>query len=91
MQARTHGKVIISGRTIQTTIGAIVSHAVFLSGGLGDRSNCEAGTISFPNGQILGGQAAQGLYEIALHWDAVHPLYTVISPFVFFVSLLLTV
>jgi hypothetical protein len=39
---------------------------VFLSGGLEDGSNCEAGTISFPNGKTLGDQAAQGLFEITL-------------------------
>jgi hypothetical protein len=31
-----------------------------------DGSNCKAGTISFLNGKTLGGQAAQGLYEITL-------------------------
>jgi hypothetical protein len=60
-QAITQGKVIISGRTIQATIGAMVSHAVFLSSGLGDGSNCEAEVISFPDGKTLGRQAAQGL------------------------------
>jgi hypothetical protein len=39
---------------------------MFLSGGLGDDSNCEAGIISFLNGKTLGGQAVQGLYEITL-------------------------
>jgi hypothetical protein len=29
-----------------------------------DDSNCEVGIISFPNGKTLGGQTAQGLYEI---------------------------
>ncbi len=56
-QAITQGKAIISGRTLQATIGAMVSHAVFLSGGLGDGSNCEAGVISFPDGKTLGGRA----------------------------------
>jgi hypothetical protein len=53
-QARTHGKVVISGSTIKATIGATISHAMLLSGGLGDGSNCMAGTISFPNGKTLG-------------------------------------
>jgi hypothetical protein len=35
-QAGTHGKVFLSGRTIQATIGATISHAIFLSGGLDD-------------------------------------------------------
>jgi hypothetical protein len=61
-----HGKVVISGHTIQATIGATIYHAIFLSGGLDEQSNCTAGTISFPNGKTLGGQAAQGLYEITL-------------------------
>jgi hypothetical protein len=39
---------------------------MFLAGGLDDKSNWEVGIISFPNGQTLGGQAAQGLYEITL-------------------------
>jgi hypothetical protein len=68
-QARTHGKVgkvVIGCRTIQATIGATVSHAIFLSGGMDDISNCEAGVISFPDGKAMSGQAAQGLYEIML-------------------------
>jgi hypothetical protein len=39
---------------------------MFLSGRLDDKCNCEVGVISFPNRQTLGGQAAQGLYEITL-------------------------
>jgi hypothetical protein len=31
-----------------------------------DDSNCEAGIISFPNVKTLGGQTAQGFYEITL-------------------------
>jgi hypothetical protein len=50
----------------QATIGSTASHAMFLSGGLDDDSNSEAGIISFPNGKTLEGQAAQGLYEITL-------------------------
>jgi hypothetical protein len=65
-QARRSGKVIINGKTFQGKIGATASHSMFLAGGLDDKSNCEVGIISFPNGQTLGGQAAQGLYEITL-------------------------
>jgi hypothetical protein len=65
-QARSHGKVVIGGRTIQVTVGATISHAVFLSSAMDDDSNCESGIISFPNGKTLSGQAAQGLYEIML-------------------------
>jgi hypothetical protein len=63
-QARSHGKVVI--RTIQATIGATISHAVFLSGAMDDERNCKSGIISFPNGKTLSGQAAQRLYEITL-------------------------
>jgi hypothetical protein len=65
-QARKNGKVVINGRRFQAKIGSTASHAMFLSGGLDDGSNCEAGIISFPNGKTIGGQAAQGLYEITL-------------------------
>jgi hypothetical protein len=65
-QVRAHGKVVIGGRKIQTTIGATMSHAMFLSRTMDDDSNCEAEIISFPNGKTLSGQAAQGLYEITL-------------------------
>jgi hypothetical protein len=65
-QARKSGKVVINGKTFQGKIGATVSHSMFLSGGLDDKSNCEVGIISFPSGQKLGGQEAQGLYEITL-------------------------
>ncbi len=57
----------VSGRTIQATIRATISRAIFLSGGLDDGSNYETGTgtISFPNGKTWGGgQSDQGLYEI---------------------------
>jgi hypothetical protein len=65
-QARKNGKVAINGRSFQAKIGSTASHTTFLSGGLNDKSNCKVGVISFPNGQTLGGQAAQGLYEITL-------------------------
>jgi hypothetical protein len=45
---------------------ATISHAVFLSGGLDNGSNCEAGMISSPNSKTLRSQATQGLYEITL-------------------------
>jgi hypothetical protein len=65
-QARRSRKIIINSRTFQGKIGATASHSMFLAGGLDDKSNCEAGIISFPNGQKLGGHWAQGLYEITL-------------------------
>ncbi len=55
-QAWKNGKVVINGRTFQAKIGSIASHSMFMSGGLDDKSNCEVGIISFPNGQTLGGQ-----------------------------------
>jgi hypothetical protein len=64
--ARKSRKIIINGKTFQGKIGATDSRSMLLAGGLDDKSNCEAGIISFPNGQTLGGQAAQGLYEITL-------------------------
>jgi hypothetical protein len=65
-QARKSGKIIINDRTFQGKIGATALHSMFLAGGLDAESNCEVGIITFPNGQTLGGQAAQGLYEISL-------------------------
>ncbi len=65
-QTRRNGKVVFNGRSFQAKIGSMASHTMFLSGKLDDKSNCEVGVISFPNGQTLGGQAAQGLYEITL-------------------------
>jgi hypothetical protein len=49
---------------IQVAFRETVSHLVFLSGNLDDNSNSEAGVINFPTGKTLGGQTAQGLYEI---------------------------
>jgi tRNA-binding EMAP/Myf-like protein len=46
---------------VQDKIEATMSHAMLLSGGMDDDSNCETGLISFPNGKTLGGQTAQGL------------------------------
>jgi hypothetical protein len=55
-QARMHGKVVIGGSTVQATIRATTSHAMFLSGAMDDDSNYEAGIISFPKGKTLSGQ-----------------------------------
>jgi hypothetical protein len=65
-QARKSGKIIINGRTFQGKIGATASHSMFLADGLDDKSRCEVGIATFPDGQTLSGQAAQGLYEITL-------------------------
>jgi hypothetical protein len=65
-QARKSGKVIIDGRTFQGKIGVTASHSTYVAGGLDDKSDCEMGIINLPNGQTLGGQAAQGLSEITL-------------------------
>jgi hypothetical protein len=60
-QARSQGKVIIGGRTIQATIGATVSHAMFLSGVMDDDSNCESGIISFPDDKTLSRTGGPGI------------------------------
>jgi hypothetical protein len=39
---------------------------MFLAGGLDDERRCKDGIVTFPDGQMLSGQAAQGLYEITL-------------------------
>jgi hypothetical protein len=65
-QARKSGKIVINSRTFQGKIGATASHSMFLAGGLDDESRCEVGIVTFPDGQTLSGQAAQGLYEITL-------------------------
>jgi hypothetical protein len=54
-QARSQEKVIIGSLTIQATIGATISYAVFLSGAMDNNSNCESGIISFPVGRTLSG------------------------------------
>jgi hypothetical protein len=38
---------------------------MYLTGGLDD-SRCEVGIVTLPDGRVLDGQAAQGLYEITL-------------------------
>jgi hypothetical protein len=47
-------------------IGATVSHTMSLTGGLDDESRCEVGVVTLPDGRVLNGQVAQGLYEITL-------------------------
>jgi hypothetical protein len=71
-QARKNRKVVINGRTLQAKIGSTASHSMFMSVGLDDKSNCEVGIISFPNGQTLGVQVAQALYEITLREELPH-------------------
>jgi hypothetical protein len=39
---------------------------MFLAGGLDDESRSEDCIVTFPDGQTLSGQAAQGLYKITL-------------------------
>jgi hypothetical protein len=39
---------------------------MFLTGGLDDESRCEVGIVTLPDGKVLNGQVAQGLYEITL-------------------------
>jgi hypothetical protein len=62
-RARKSRKIIINGKTFQGKIGATASHSMFLAGGLDDESSCEDGIVTFPDGQTLSGQAAQGLYK----------------------------
>jgi hypothetical protein len=65
-QARLNGQVFINGKAIVGKIGATVSHTMFLTGGLDDESRCEVGVVTLPDGRVLNGQVAQGLYEITL-------------------------
>jgi hypothetical protein len=65
-KARRSGQLIINGRTVKGKIGATASHSMFLSGGLDDDSKCEVGMVTLPNGKVLNGLAAQGLYEVTL-------------------------
>jgi hypothetical protein len=39
---------------------------MFLTGGLDNESRCEVGIVTLPDGKVLNGQVAQGLYEITL-------------------------
>jgi hypothetical protein len=65
-QARLNGQIIINERTVKGKIGATASHSMYLAGGLDDESRCEVGIVTLPDGRVLGGQVAQGLYEITL-------------------------
>jgi hypothetical protein len=47
-------------------IGVTASHSMYLAGGLDDESRYEVGIVTLPDGKVLDGQAAQGLYEITL-------------------------
>jgi hypothetical protein len=50
-QARGHRKVALGGRTIQATIGAMVSHSMFLNGNTDDDNNCEVGMTNISTGR----------------------------------------
>jgi hypothetical protein len=65
-QARLNGHVHINGKMPVGKIGATISHTMFLTGGLDDESRCEVGVVTLPDGRVLNGQVAQGLYEITL-------------------------
>ncbi len=65
-QARLNGQVFINGKTIAGKVGATISHTMFLTGRLEDENRCEVGTVTLPDGRVLSGQVAQGLYEITL-------------------------
>jgi hypothetical protein len=52
--------------TLEGKIGATASHSMYLAGGLDNDSRCEVGIVTLPDGKVLDGQAAQGLYEITL-------------------------
>ncbi len=65
-QAKMSGQIVINGRTLKGKSGATASHSMYLAGGLDDDSRCEVGIVTLPNGKVLNGQVAQGLYEITL-------------------------
>jgi hypothetical protein len=65
-QARLSGQILINGRTLKGKIRATASHSMYLTGGLDDESRCEVGIVTLPDGKVLNGQVAQGLYEITL-------------------------
>jgi hypothetical protein len=52
-----HGQVVLGGKTVQATIGPMISHVIFLSCGLDDHRNCKTRIISFLNSKVKGGQA----------------------------------
>jgi hypothetical protein len=61
-QARLNGQVHINRKMLVGKIGA----TMFLTGGLDDESKCEVGVVTLPDGKVLNGHVAQGLYEITL-------------------------
>ncbi len=65
-KVRRSRQILIKGRTVKGKIAATASHSMFLSGGLDDDSRCEVGMVTLPDGKVLNGLAAQGLYEITL-------------------------
>jgi hypothetical protein len=67
-ECRRSGQILINGRTVKGKVGATASHTMFLSGGLDDDSRCEVGMVTLPDGKVLNGLAAQGVYEITL-WE----------------------
>ncbi len=70
-QARLNGQIHINGKVLKGKIGATASHTMFLTGGLDDESRCEVGIVTLPDGKVLNGQVAQGLYEITLREEYV--------------------
>jgi hypothetical protein len=54
--------VHINGKMLVGKIGATISHTMFLTGGLDNESRCEVGVVTLPDGKVLNGQVAQGLY-----------------------------
>jgi hypothetical protein len=67
-QARLNCQIYINGKVLKGKVGATASHTMFLTGGLDDESRCEVGIVTLPNGKVLNGQVALGLYEITL-WE----------------------
>jgi hypothetical protein len=65
-QARLSGQIHINGKVLKGKIGATASHSMYLTGRLDDESRCEVGVVTLPDGKVLTGQVAQGLYEITL-------------------------
>jgi hypothetical protein len=65
-QVRLNGQVHINGKMVVGKIGATIPKTMLLTGGLDDESRCELGVVTLPDGKVLNGQVAQGLYEITL-------------------------
>ncbi len=65
-QPRRSGKIVINLRTLEGKIGATASHSMHLAGRLDDDSRCKVGIVTLPDGKVLNGQVAQGLYKITL-------------------------